>query len=193
MHLQQTFLPIGGPMLRSKALYQAQLPSRIMDFAILDLISLTLKIIKGSNRTRMFEGSRVTDAGGDVKQKAIQAGIYGITAVSLGGFLDALYGAGPVTHHRFLIDAVFSGIALFLFSMVLALFKPQYAVAWGLAAAILSWPELSLVFPAIPWNDLHWFARYRSETLTAMLCLSIASLYSVVFLLRLLKMRVRSA
>jgi hypothetical protein len=75
--------------------------------------------------------------------------------------------------------ALVGGLALFIVSTISSLFGKKLAILCGLMAAILSWPEFSLVLSTVPWRDLAWFLRYRMEATASLLCLFVSSIYSL--------------
>ena len=127
-----------------------------------------------------------------MKQRIVPAILYATTALSLLGFIEAIYGAGPVLFHRGLVYCTIAGAILFGVAGVLAFLTKQLAIFFALIACALSWSELyPVMFSPLPWSDLVWFVRYRPDQSTAFLCLIASTVYSLVQLLRRSRQRSR--
>jgi hypothetical protein len=128
-----------------------------------------------------------------MKRKVILALIYAATALTLLGFFDALYGAGPVTHHLGLIRCGLGGAVLFAIACVISPFNARFGIVCALAASVLCWPffagELSLILHA----GLSVLSEVRyamwGDRLAAVLMLTISSVYSLSRLRLLLRER----
>jgi hypothetical protein len=126
-----------------------------------------------------------------VKRKIISALVYAATAFALAEFLDALYGAGPLTGHVRLVQLAIAGTILFAAACMLSLFALRVGVFCALAGGVLSWPCLVIEVPGIPWGsllsilpDANW-----QDLVIAILALVVSSVYSVTQLRLLLRSR----
>ena len=114
-----------------------------------------------------------------MKQKLISACIYAFTAISVGLFLDGLYGGEPITSLKSLIYIATAGVVLFVAACVFSFFGLRTARLVGLIGAAISWPYFSVELSRVPWKDIMWFVRYRPYTVWAILALSLSTIYSV--------------
>jgi hypothetical protein len=116
-----------------------------------------------------------------MKKKVISASVYLAAALAMGAYYDAVYGAGPVTHHPLLVHVGVAGAFLFGCTSLMSLWKPDWAVVLGSFACCLCWSDLARIVPEIPF--LHVFSivghAYWNEMLVALLILILASAYSV--------------
>jgi hypothetical protein len=122
----------------------------------------------------------------EMKRKGISALVYAVTAFILAGFFEGLYGGEPIIYHVRLIHAATAGAVLFVAAFALCLFTLRFGIVCGLLAGILSWPYFAVQMFGLPWHDLMWFARYRTDTLAAIAALILSSIYSV-YTLRVLR------
>jgi hypothetical protein len=122
-----------------------------------------------------------------MKHRLVCTLIYAATTFCLGEFFDGLYGGEPIIYHLGLIHVATAGAVLFAVACVLSLFTLRFGIMCGLLAGILSWPYFAIQLSGVPWGNLIWFARYRPDTLAAIVTLIASSLYSAVHLRRLVR------
>jgi hypothetical protein len=127
-----------------------------------------------------------------MSQKIVAASLYAVTSFFLWAFLDAIYGAGPITRYNILVYSASLGLGLFVIACFLAPFQRLWSIRCAVAGAVLSWPEFILVSTAIPWGNLVWFVRYRPGTATALVCLTFSSIYSLSQLLSSNRIRLKA-
>jgi hypothetical protein len=113
-----------------------------------------------------------------MKKRIVAAVIYAVTSLSLAGFLEALYGSGPV-YRSWLVTLAIMSATVFALAGVLSAFNQRWGIVVGLAAAVLSWPELVLLSSAVLRGDLFWYVSYRPENVAAILSLTVATIYSM--------------
>jgi hypothetical protein len=111
-----------------------------------------------------------------MRQRSISAAIYAITALGIGGYIDAAHGGNPVTQLPGRIVAATIGVALFAVACVLVLFLRRVGVLLASVAAILSWPAFAVELAAI-WSDPSGIVRYQPDTAAAMVTMCVASVY----------------
>jgi len=99
----------------------------------------------------------------------------------MGAYYDAVYGAGPVTHHTLLLRVGVAGAFLFGCTFLLSLWKPHRAVLVGILACCLCWSDFARIVPQIPFLQVFSAIGYAywNETLLALLILILASAYSL--------------
>jgi len=76
--------------------------------------------------------------------------VYLAAALAMGAYYDAVYGAGPVTHHTLLLRVGVAGTFLFGCTFLLSLWKPHRAVLVGILACCLCWSDFARIVPQIP-------------------------------------------
>jgi hypothetical protein len=115
-----------------------------------------------------------------MKRKITSAVIFLGTTLAMAAFLDAVYGAGPVTLHVALIHLVIVGTIFFALGCIFSFFIPRFEVACGVAGSILSWPYFAIQIFKVPWHNVFSILPYANwlYELIAMLALVIASIYS---------------
>lgn len=79
-----------------------------------------------------------------MKQKSVSALVFAVASLSLGSFIEALYGGGPLVRSWLLNFAIASATA-FALAGALSLFNLRWGTSAGLLAAVLSVPELVLL------------------------------------------------
>ena len=117
----------------------------------------------------------------NLKKKVISASVYLAAALAMGAYYDAVYGAGPVTHHTLLLRVGVAGTFLFGCTFLLSLWKPHRAVLVGILACCLCWSDFARIVPQIPFRQVFSAIGYAywNETLLALLILILASAYSL--------------
>ena len=117
----------------------------------------------------------------NLKKKVISASVYLAAALAMGAYYDAVYGAGPVTHHTLLLRVGVAGTFLFGCTFLLSLWKPHRAVLVGILACCLCWSDFARIVPQIPFLQVFSAIGYAywNETLLALLILILASAYSL--------------
>jgi hypothetical protein len=68
---------------------------------------------------------------------------------------------------------------VFAFAGVLSAFNQRWRTVAGLAATVMSWPELALLVSSVLRADLFWYVRYRPDSVAAILSLTVATIYSI--------------
>lgn len=114
-----------------------------------------------------------------MKIKIVSALVYGVAACALAGYFDFLYGAGPVDQRLGLVRAALAGLVLLAFASGSSLLSKELGTLCALVGVLLSWPLFAVQLNAVPWNDLIWFARYRRDSIAAILALVIATIYVI--------------
>ena len=120
-----------------------------------------------------------------MKEKIILSVIYGLTTVSIGLVLEALYSGEPITRSQLFVYAATIGLICFAAAAVASFVKLRIGLILGLVAIMMSWPYFVLEWARMPWKNLVWFAQFRTGTLLAISLLVISTLYSLNILRRL--------
>jgi hypothetical protein len=113
-----------------------------------------------------------------MKQKTVSAVINVVASLTLAGFIETLYGEGPVVR-SWLVNFAFASASAFALAAVLSMFNLRWGTTAGLAAAVLSWPELVLLVFVVLRQGLLWSVSYRPESVATSLSLAVATVYSV--------------
>lgn len=126
-----------------------------------------------------------------MKRRIISAVVYAATFLALAGFFDSLYGAGPVTGYLAAIHLALAGTVLLAAASISSFFAPRVGVVCGAAGSVLAWPCFAAVMPTIPWPSIFSILPYSNwqDLLTAILALTVSSIYSVTRLRWLLSDR----
>jgi hypothetical protein len=119
-----------------------------------------------------------------MKRKVFFAVIYATTSISLLGFFDAFYGAGPVPYHP-LTHCAIGGSVLFAIACVVSLFHLRSGIVCALVASLFCWPffagELSMVLRV--WRSLVSVVvrdyGMWNDRLAALLTLMLSSAFSL--------------
>src|SRR5436305_786544 len=119
-----------------------------------------------------------------MKNRPLSILLYAATAVCLGAFFDGLYGGEPIVRHLALIHVATAGAALFAVACLICFFTLRVGSICGLLACGLSWCYFGIEVAAVPWRDLIWFSRFRSDTLFALVALTVSSVDSLTLLTR---------
>ena len=117
-----------------------------------------------------------------MKRKLIASLLYGVTTACLGAFFESLYSGEPIIRHLLLIRIATAGPILFAVATLVCLWSLRFGSICGLFASALSWCYFNIELLAVPWHDLIWFARFRTEVLGTILALTTSTVYSLVLL-----------
>jgi hypothetical protein len=113
-----------------------------------------------------------------MKKRIVAVVMYAVASLSLAGFLEALYGSGPV-YRSWLVTLAITSATFFALAGVLSAFNQRWGIVVGLAAAVLSWPGLVPLLSDVFRGGLFWYVRYRPENVAASLSLPVATIYSM--------------
>jgi hypothetical protein len=133
----------------------------------------------------MFGGFRVIrNRRVAMKNKAVLAALYALTALAFWSYFDSLYGAGPITHHLSIIYAAIAGGIMFAAAFVVSFLSLRLGVFCGLTASGLSWPWFAVEGLTFPWRHVFQVLPHGfwADTLGSLFMLAISSAYTLAHL-----------